>query len=79
MAVKIRLKRMGAKRAPYYRIVVADSATKRDGKCLDEIGTYKPFGEKAVSLDKEKAQKWVGVGATPTETVKGILKKEGVL
>lgn len=79
MAVKIRLKRMGAKKTPYYRIIVADSRTKRDGICLDELGTYKPFGEKAVKVDAEKAKKWLNVGATPTQTVKSILKKEGVL
>lgn len=79
MAAKIRLKRMGAKKAPFYRIVVADDNTTRDGKAIDELGTYRPVGEKMVELDVEKAKKWLSNGAQPTETVKSIFKKQGVL
>ncbi len=79
MAVKIRLKRMGAKKSPYYRIVVADANTKRDGKALEEIGTYDPLGEKKVTIDAEAAKKWLATGAQPTDTVKALLKKNGVI
>jgi len=79
MAVKIRLKRIGAKKNPFYRIVVADQHTRRDGKPIEEIGTYKPIGEKQVNIDLEKAKKWISAGATPTETVRSILKKNGIL
>ncbi len=79
MAVKIRLKRMGAKKKPFYRIVVADARAPRDGKNIDEIGFYKPVGEKAVKIDKEKALKWLNNGAQPTDTVKALLKKEGII
>ena len=80
MAVKIRLRRMGAKKAPFYRIVVADSRYPRDGRFIEEIGTYDPMQEPSVvKVDAEKAKKWISEGAQPTDTVKGILKKEGVL
>lgn len=80
MAVKIRMRRMGAKKAPFYRIIVADERSPRDGRFIDEIGYYDPTKEPAVvSLDAEKAKKWVSNGAQPTDAVKGILKKEGVL
>ncbi|MDD6033121.1 MAG: 30S ribosomal protein S16 [Oscillospiraceae bacterium] len=75
MAVKIRLRRMGAKKAPFYRIVVADSRYPRDGRFIEELGTYDPTKEPSViSVDMEKAQKWIATGAQPTETVKKILK-----
>ena len=78
--VKIRLRRMGAKKAPYYRIIVADSRSPRDGRCIEEIGTYDPLTEPAtLSVDAEKAQQWIKNGAQPTDTVRGILKKAGVL
>ena len=79
MAVKIRLKRMGAKKNPYYRIVVADVNTRRDGKSIDEIGSYKPVGEKEVKIDAEKAKKWLSTGAQPTDTVKALFKKNGII
>ena len=78
--VKIRLRRMGAKKAPYYRIVVADSRSPRDGRCIEEIGTYNPLLEtNNVTVDVEKAQTWIKNGAQPTDTVRGLLKKAGVL
>lgn len=77
--VKIRLRRMGAKKAPYYRIVVADSRSPRDGRCIEELGTYNPLAESAVTVDAEKAQNWIKNGAQPTDTVRGLLKKAGVL
>ena len=78
--VKIRLRRMGAKKAPYYRIVVADSRSPRDGRCIEEIGTYNPLTEPAtVTIDAEKAQTWIKNGAQPTDTVRGLLKNAGVL
>lgn len=80
MAVKIRLRRMGAKKAPYYRVVVADSRYPRDGRFIEEIGTYNTMKEPAeVNIDVEKAKKWIANGAQPTDTVKDILKKEGIL
>ncbi len=79
MAVKIRLKRMGAKKKPYYRIVVADDNTKRDGIAIEEIGSYNPLGEKEVKIDAEAAKKWLSYGAQPTETVKVLLKKNGII
>jgi small subunit ribosomal protein S16 len=80
MAVKIRLRRMGAKKAPHYRIVVADSRYPRDGRFIDEIGYYNPMTEPAdVKIDAEKAKKWIGNGAQPTDTVRDLLKKSGVL
>ena len=78
--VKIRLRRMGAKKAPYYRIVVADSRSPRDGRCIEEIGTYNPLVESNnITVDVEKAQTWIKNGAQPTDTVRGLLKKAGVL
>ncbi|MBQ6997522.1 MAG: 30S ribosomal protein S16 [Oscillospiraceae bacterium] len=78
--VKIRLRRMGAKKAPFYRIVVADSRSPRDGRCIEEIGTYNPLLESDnITVDAEKAQAWIKNGAQPTDTVRGLLKKAGVL
>ncbi|ROP78118.1 small subunit ribosomal protein S16 [Frigoribacterium sp. PhB107] len=78
MAVKIRLKRMGKIRAPYYRIVVADSRTKRDGRVIEEIGKYHPTEEPSfIEVDSERAQYWLGVGAQPSEQVAAILKLTG--
>ena len=78
--VKIRLRRMGAKKNPYYRIIVADSRSPRDGRCIEEIGTYDPLANPAaVTVDAEKAQNWIKNGAQPTDTVRGLLKKAGVL
>ena len=78
--VKIRLRRMGAKKNPFYRIVVADSRSPRDGRCIEEIGTYNPLANPAeINLDVEKAQTWIKNGAQPTDTVKSLLKKNGVL
>ncbi|MDE5984946.1 MAG: 30S ribosomal protein S16 [Eubacterium sp.] len=80
MAVKIRLRRMGAKKAPFYRVVVADSRYPRDGRFIEEIGTYNPMTEPAeIKIDADKAKKWISNGAQPTDTVKNILKKEGIL
>ncbi len=79
MAVKIRLRRMGAKKAPFYRIVVADSRYPRDGRFIEEIGYYDPTKEpNVVKVDTEKAQKWIKNGAQPTDTVKKILKDNGI-
>ena len=76
MAVKIRLKRMGAKKNPFYRVVVADSRSPRDGRFIEEIGYYNPMTNPAeVKIDTEKANKWIADGAQPTETVKALLKK----
>ena len=78
--VKIRLRRMGAKKAPYYRIVVADARSPRDGRCIEEIGTYNPLTQPAtITVDAEKAQTWIKNGAQPTDTVKALLKKANVL
>ena len=78
--VKIRLRRMGAKKAPYYRIIVADSRSPRDGRCIEEIGTYDPLTKPAtIAVDAEKAQQWIKNGAQPTDTVKALLKKANVL
>ncbi len=78
--VKIRLRRMGAKKNPYYRIVVADSRSPRDGRCIEEIGAYDPLTNPAtIKVDAEKAQTWIKNGAQPTDTVRGLLKKAGVL
>ena len=80
MAVKIRLRRMGAKKAPFYRVVVADSRYPRDGRCIEEIGYYNPLTTPAeVKIDAEKAKKWISNGAQPTETVKVLLKKNDIL
>ena len=76
MAVKIRLRRMGAKKAPFYRVVVADSRSPRDGKIVEKIGTYDPMTNPAtVVLDKEKVEKWIKNGAKPTDTVKALIEK----
>ena len=80
MAVKIRLRRMGAKKAPFYRVVVADSRFPRDGRFIEEIGTYNPMTEPAtVNIDAELAKKWIGNGAQPTDTVKALLKKSNII
>jgi len=80
MAVKIRLRRMGAKKAPFYRIVVADSRYPRDGRFIEEVGYYDPTKEPSVvSIDGEKAQKWLKNGAQPTDTVKRLFKTKGVI
>ena len=80
MAVKIRLRRIGAKMAPFYRVVVADSRSPRDGRLIEEIGTYNPMTNPAtVNIDAEAAKKWIANGAQPTDTVKALLKKNGVL
>ncbi|MBR3996547.1 MAG: 30S ribosomal protein S16 [Clostridia bacterium] len=80
MAVKIRLRRMGAKKAPFYRVVVADSRYPRDGRFIEEIGYYNPLTEPAeVKIDAEKAKQWIANGAQPTETVKSLLKKSDIL
>ena len=78
--VKIRLKRIGAKKAPFYRVVVADSRYPRNGRFIEEIGYYNPIVEPVqLSIDAEKAKKWLGNGAQPTETVKALLKKSGIV
>ena len=80
MAVKIRLRRMGAKKNPFYRIVFADSRYPRDGRFIEEIGTYDPLKTPAdVKIDADKAKQWIANGAQPTDTVKDILKKSGVI
>ena len=80
MAVKIRLRRMGAKRSPFYRVVVADSKSPRDGKFIEEIGTYDPMKDPAeLHIDVEKAQQWIKSGAQPTDTAKALLKKCGAI
>ena len=80
MAVKIRLRRLGAKKAPFYRVVVADSRYPRDGRFIEEIGTYDPLKTPAdVKIDADKAKQWIANGAQPTDTVKSLLKKNGVL
>ena len=80
MAVKIRLRRMGAKKAPFYRVVVADSRYPRDGRFIEEIGYYDPMKEPAdIKIDAEKAQKWLNNGAQPTDTVKALLKKSDII
>ena len=77
--VKIRLRRMGAKKAPFYRIVVADSRSPRDGRCIEEIGTYDPNLDPSVfKIDEEAAKKWLSVGAQPTEVVAKLFKAAGI-
>ena len=80
MAVKIRLKRLGAKKSPFYRVIVADERAPRDGRFIDEIGYYNPLTEPAeIKIDADKAKKWIANGAQPTETVKSLLKKSGIV
>ena len=80
MAVKIRLRRMGAKKQPFYRIVVADSRFPRDGRFIEEIGYYDPKQEPSlVKIDADKARQWIGNGAQPTDTVKVLLKRENII
>ena len=80
MAVKLRLKRMGSKQKPFYRIVAADSRSPRDGKFIELVGTYNPVkGSEVVTVDEEKALKWLNNGAEPTETVRNILSKQGIM
>lgn len=80
MAVKIRLTRMGDKKSPFYRVVVADSKSPRDGKYIDLLGTYNPLKNPAeIKIDNEKAQKWLKNGALPTETAKSVLVKSGAI
>jgi len=80
VAVKIRLRRLGAKRAPFYRVVVADSRFPRDGRFIEEIGYYDPTKDPAdVKIDADKAKTWIKNGAQPTDTVKALLKKNGII
>ena len=80
MAVKLRLKRMGAKKRPFYRVVAADSRSPRDGKVIEEIGYYNPVVEPAdIKIDEELAMKWLRNGAQPTDTVRDLLKKQGIV
>ncbi len=80
MAVKIRLRRMGAKKSPFYRVVVADSRYPRDGRFIEQVGTYNPLTEPAtVDFDTEKFEKWIANGAQPTDTVKRLLKNKGII
>ena len=80
MAVKLRLKRMGSRQKPFYRIVAADSKFPRDGRFIDTVGTYDPINnQKQVSVDAEKALYWLSKGAIPTDTVRNILSKEGIM
>ncbi|MEJ8553627.1 30S ribosomal protein S16 [Tepidibacter sp. Z1-5] len=80
MAVKIRLKRMGANKKPFYRIVVADSRSPRDGKFIEEIGYYNPISQpKQIKINDERASKWLNDGAQPTDTVKSLFKKNGIM
>lgn len=78
MAVKIRFKRMGAKKNPFYRVVVADARSPRDGRCIEEIGYYNPLTKEA-QIDNEKAAKWIANGAQPTDSVKALLQKTGAI
>ncbi len=80
MAVKIRLRRMGMKKAPFYRVVVADERSPRDGRCIEEIGYFNPLTEpETIQIDAEKATKWIKNGAQPTDTVKALLKKSNII
>lgn len=80
MAVKIRLKRMGAKKAPFYRVIVADSRSPRDGRFIEELGYYNPLTTPVdIKIDADKAKKWLSNGAQPTETAKSLLKKSGII
>ena len=78
MAVKIRFKRMGSKKNPFYRVVVADSRSPRDGRFIEELGYYNPM-TKETKIDNEKAADWIGKGAQPTDTVRALLKKSGAI
>ncbi|MBQ2794271.1 MAG: 30S ribosomal protein S16 [Clostridia bacterium] len=80
MAVKIRLKRLGAKKAPFYRVVVADERSPRDGKFIDQLGYYNPLTDPAeIKIDAEKATAWIAKGAQPTDTVRALLKKADII
>ncbi|MDD6489572.1 MAG: 30S ribosomal protein S16 [Clostridia bacterium] len=80
MAVKIRLRRVGAKKTPFYRVVVADARYSRDGRFIEEIGTYNPRTEPSTfTIDAEKAKKWIANGAQPTDTVKALMKKNNII
>lgn len=80
MAVKIRLRRMGAKKAPFYRVIVADSRTPRDGRFIEEIGYYNPITEPAdIKIDADKAKEWMSNGAQPSDTVRRLFKKAGII
>ncbi len=80
MAVKIRLTRLGKKKAPFYRVVVADSRSPRDGRFVEEIGYYNPLTDPAtIKIDADKAQTWIKNGAQPTDTVRSLLKKSGII
>lgn len=80
MAVKIRLRRMGRKKKPFYRLIVADSRSPRNGRFIEEIGYYDPLKDPVViKVDEEKAKKWLANGATPTDTARSLLKKSGVI
>ena len=80
MAVKLRLKRMGAKQKPFYRIVAADARSPRDGRFIETVGTYNPVAQPAeVKIDKDLALKWLNNGAQPTDTVASLLRKEGIM
>ncbi len=80
MAVKLRLKRMGTKKRPFYRVVAADSRSPRDGRIIETVGTYNPIMEPAeVKIDEEKAMRWLANGAEPTDTVRDLLRKQGIL
>lgn len=80
MAVKIRLRRIGKKKSPVYRVIVADERSPRDGRCIEELGYYNPVSDPVtISIDTEKAATWIKNGAQPTETVKALLKKSNVL
>lgn len=79
MATKIRLRRQGGKKAPFYRVVVADSRSPRDGRCIEELGYYNPLTDPVeIKIDEEKALKWLKTGAEPSETVKTLMKKTGI-
>jgi len=80
MAVKIRLRRMGAKKSPFYRIVVADSRSPRDGRFIEQIGTYNPLTEPvSVKIDEDKALDWMSKGAKPSDTVRNLFSKQGIM
>lgn len=80
MAVKLRLKRMGSKKAPFYRVVAADSRSPRDGRFIETVGTYNPIKEPAeINIDEEKAMKWLSEGAIPTDTVRDLFRSQGIM